>query len=94
MDKKEGMFKYGDLVIVCHKCGGIQVMEEMIETGRAVYMFNTVGNGVKLHCPECDITMEMCILPNEKANQEFDEALAEIKTDEEFQEEGPTKEVV
>jgi len=61
-------FKYGDLVIKCHQCGEIQEIEHLVTDGRCIYLFNKDDSYIKLHCPKCDITMEMCIMPNAEAN--------------------------
>ena len=66
-------FKYGDLIIKCHQCGEVQVVEELVTEGRCLYLFNKNHSYVKLHCPKCDITMEMCIVPNEEANAEAED---------------------
>lgn len=66
-------FKYGNLVIKCHQCGGVQVIEELVTEGRCLYLFNKADSYVKLHCPDCDITMEMVILPDDEANASDDE---------------------
>jgi hypothetical protein len=88
-------FKYGDLVIKCHQCGNIEVVEEMVTDGRALYLFNTEGSWIKLHCPVCDITMEMSLQPNEKANAEYAEETNVIeKTNEELPKESITEETV
>ena len=64
-------FKYGNLVIKCHQCGEVQVIEELVTDGRCLYLFNKDDSYMKLHCPKCDITMEMCIVPDEEANAEY-----------------------
>ena len=89
-------FKYGNLIIKCHQCGDVQVIEELVTDGRCIYLFNKADSYIRLRCPVCDITMEMCIVPDEEANAEYaDEA---VKTDEieneKFQEEGTPAEVV
>lgn len=63
-------FKYGDLIIKCHQCGGEELVEESITDGRAIYLFNTHDNYIKLHCPVCNITMEMSIVPSKNAPEE------------------------
>ena len=71
-------FKYGDLIIKCHKCGGIQVVEKMVTDGRAIYIFNNNDSYIKLHCPDCDITMEMRMVASEDVDPELlDEELTE-----------------
>ena len=71
-------FKYGDLIIKCHKCGGIQVVEKMVTDGRAIYIFNNNDSYIKLHCPVCDITMEMRMVASEDVDPELlDEELTE-----------------
>jgi uncharacterized Zn finger protein len=87
-------FKYGDLIIKCYQCGSVQLVEELIDQGRCIYLFNQDDSSLKLHCPECDTTMEMRIVPNEKANAEFAEDIVEIASDEELQEESPAEETV
>ena len=86
-------FKYGNLCIKCHQCGNIQIVEELVTDGRAIYLFNKEDSYIKLNCPECDITMEMCIVPNEEANAEFNDTNLE-KTNEELPKEVATEETV
>ena len=77
-------FKYGNLIIKCHQCNGVQLLEEMVTDGRAIYLFNKKDSYLRLTCPECNITMEMCLVPNEKANTEIEDVVELIETDEEF----------
>jgi len=76
------MAEYGDLVVKCHKCGSVHVREAHITDGRAIYLFNKEGSNLKLHCPKCDITMEILIQPSE--NTEENEELSEEITTEEI----------
>lgn len=90
-------FKYGDLIIKCHQCGEVQVVEELVTEGRCLYLFNKDDSYIKLHCPKCDITMEMCIVPNEGANAEYEDATVvenESTKDEELQEASIPEETV
>lgn len=87
-------FKYGDLQIKCHQCGGVQLLEELVTEGRCVYLFNKDDSFIKLHCPECDITMEMCIVPNVVANAEYEDSIKVVETNEELQEESTEAEVI
>jgi len=89
-------FKYGDLITKCHQCGGEQLIEELITDGRAIYLFNHDDSYIKLHCPDCNITMEMRIVPNDKANTEIEDVIVEelIVPNEELQEEGLTEKTV
>jgi len=89
-------FKYGTLVIKCHQCGESQVIEELVADGRCIYLFNKDDSYIKLHCPSCNITMEMVIEPDEKANAEFADEVVETDEieNEKFQEEGTSAEVV
>jgi ribosomal protein S27E len=64
-------FKYGDLIVKCHQCGNIQVVEELITDGRAIYIFNKKDSWFRLSCPECNITMEMSMRPS--VNVEIEE---------------------
>jgi len=54
-------FKYGNLVVKCHQCGGEELIETMVVEGRAIYLFNKTESFVKLHCPKCNIDMSMKI---------------------------------
>lgn len=87
-------FKYGDLIIKCHQCGKIQIVEELVTDGRAVYIFNKKDSWFRLHCPDCNITMEMSIQPNEKANAEIKDEVELIETNEKFSQESPPEETV
>ena len=90
-------FRYGDLIIKCHQCGNIKVVEEMVTDGRAIYLFNKKDSWLRLTCPECNITMEMCLIPNESANAEIEDVIVAspeielIETDENFSKESPTE---
>lgn len=77
-------FKYGDLVVKCHQCGGEEILEPLVTDGRALYLFNHDDSYLKLTCTKCDITMEMKIIPNEKANEELKDIIIE-ETNEELQ---------
>jgi ribosomal protein S27E len=87
-------FKYGDLTIKCHQCGLEQVIEELVTDGRAIYLFNNHNSFIKLHCPDCDITMEMSLKPNDVANKEIEDNVEDIVPDEELPQESPTEETV
>ena len=93
-------FRYGDLIIKCHQCGNIKVVEEMVTDGRAIYLFNKKDSWLRLTCPECNITMEMCLVPNENANAEIEDVIVAspeielIETDEKLSQASPTKETV
>lgn len=86
-------FKYGDLIIKCHQCGNVKVVEEMVTDGRAIYLFNKKDSYLRLICPECNVTMEMCLVPNEKANAEIID-IELIETDEKLSQASPQEEVV
>ena len=99
-------FKYGDLIVKCHQCGGEEVIEELVTDGRAIYLFNREDSFVKLNCTKCDITMEMRIRPNVEANEKAEieasdataikgkELKQDIIKDEELQKEVAQKEIV
>jgi len=89
-------FKYGTLVIKCHQCGESQVIEELVADGRCIYLFNKDDSYIRLHCPSCNITMEMVIEPDEEANAEYADSVetVDVEKNEEFQEEGTSAEVV
>ncbi len=83
-------FKYGDLVVVCGACGDIQVLEELVTVGRAIYIFNRDDSYLHLECPKCGISMDMRMRPSEN----IDDELKEDQADEKLQEESPAEEVV
>jgi transcription elongation factor Elf1 len=93
-------FKYGDLIIKCLQCGGEQVLEELVTGGRAIYILNNTDQYLRLHCPDCNISMEMRMRPSENIDDELkDEEITnieELKTtnDEELPKEGTEEEVV
>jgi hypothetical protein len=90
-------FKYGDLIIKCHQCGEVQVVEELVTEGRCLYLFNKDDSYIKLHCPKCDITMEMSIVPNEATNAEAEDVIEDATiedTNEELQEASIPEETV
>lgn len=97
-------FKYGNLIIKCHQCGEEQLIEELVTDGRCLYLFNKDDSYIKLHCPKCDITMEMRIIPDVEANAEYADDLAnvemsvvnedEIVVNEELQENSPSEETI
>lgn len=102
-DKKP--FPFGDMIIKCHQCGNEEVLEELVSNGRAIYLYNVEGNGIKLHCPICDITMELTIkasentpeqeLENELTSKVFEEGITEEYIPyEELQKETSTEETV
>ncbi len=64
-------FKYGDLIIRCCQCGDTQVVESMVQDGRAIYLFNTADSSLRLSCDKCKIAMEMLIVPNEDIEEEI-----------------------
>jgi ribosomal protein S27E len=83
-------FQFGDMIIKCHQCGKEQILEELVTDGRAIYLYNVEGNGLKLTCPDCDITMEMCIKPSENTPEKE----LEDELDSEELEEGVTEEYI
>jgi len=88
-------FKYGELIVKCHQCGDVQILEEYVTDGRAIYLFNKDDSYLRLHCPKCDITMEMCLQPSKIEDAEIiEETSKEIKEDEKLQEEITTAEVI
>jgi hypothetical protein len=84
MDEENKTFKYGTLVISCAQCGNETVLEDMVQDGRAVYLFNVEGNSLKLHCPVCDITMEMSIKPSKNVPEDDLEELEDRILDDDF----------
>lgn len=71
-------FKYGDLIITCHSCGDVQVVEELVTDGRAIYLFNKYDSHLRLHCPTCEITMEMSLRPSENVEDDVSDELEEL----------------
>ena len=92
MQKPNLDFRFGDLIVKCHQCGYTEVMESMVTDGRAVYLFNKNDSYLKLHCPKCDITMEMRIQPT--ANVDEPDELEKTKEDEKLSEDIAEKETV
>jgi ribosomal protein S27E len=75
-------FQFGDMIIKCHQCGKEQILEELVTDGRAIYLYNVEGNGMKLHCPDCDITMELTIKPSENTpERELENELTLVDTE-------------
>ena len=62
--KSMAEFKYGDLIVKCHQCGGEEILEALVTDGRALYLFNHDDSYVRLNCPKCNITMEMKMIPS------------------------------
>lgn len=94
MSSKAMDFMYGTLIIKCHQCGYTETVEEKITDGRAIYLFNRDDSTLTLSCPQCNIKMEMTIVPDEEANKEFNDIIVEEVKNEELQEETPKEETV
>lgn len=89
--------KYGDLIVKCHQCGGTQLREPLITDGRAIYLFNHDDSYLMLSCPDCNISMEMRIVPNDKANAELEDKIEDaeiVEINEELPKEGPDAKTV
>ncbi len=83
-------FKYGDLIIRCCQCGDKQVVESMVQDGRAIYLFNTADSSLRLSCDKCKVAMEMLIVPNE----DIEDELNTVESDEGVQARDTVQEVI
>ena len=63
------MYEYGDLAVICSKCGSTQIIQKGIQHGMQFILVPREDSVIQLRCDKCDTDIKLCFLEGVKPEQ-------------------------